>query len=114
MQVEVVSFVLTVPVDSTSEVFDECAVPSDLLSHFMLPCSKKKSNIKILFDISQFIIKHIYYSPTYPIVLGKSKVGDSCTMTGSFPKKDKEQRTELYIFNESFNSEISFLSESTI
>lgn len=47
---EVVSFILAAPVDSTSEVLDECAVPSDFLFCKItgLPCKKKKKKNLIL------------------------------------------------------------------
>lgn len=45
---EVVSFILAAPVDSTSEVLDECAVPSDFLFCKItgLPCKKKNLILK--------------------------------------------------------------------
>lgn len=45
---EVVSFILAAPVDSTSEVLDECAVPSDFLIHKItrLPCNENNLILK--------------------------------------------------------------------
>ena len=46
---EVVSFILAAPVDSTSEVLDECAVPSDFLIWKItgLPCNESNLIVKI-------------------------------------------------------------------
>lgn len=45
---EVVSFILAAPVDSTSEVLDECAVPSDFLigKTIGLPCNESNLILK--------------------------------------------------------------------
>lgn len=45
---EVVSFILAAPVDSTSEVLDECAVPSDFLIHKITgwPCNENNLILK--------------------------------------------------------------------
>lgn len=45
---EVVSFILAAPVDSTSEVLDECAVPSDFLICTIteLPCNENNFILK--------------------------------------------------------------------
>lgn len=50
---EVVSFILAAPVDSTSEVLDECAVPSDFLFCKVtgLPC-KKKNNLILKIELT--------------------------------------------------------------
>lgn len=97
---EVVSFILAAPVDSTSEVLDECAVPSDFLFCKItgLPCKKIILYQKLSWP---FRSKHINYTVLqcfmggvlfliYPTVQGNSKAGFSITGTGSLSYRKKK------------------------
>jgi len=90
---EVVSFILAAPVDSTSEVLDECAVPSDFLICEItgLPCNENNLLLKTELTFQKQTDKQhsinreflIFFFSIYPTVQGNSKAGFSITGTES-------------------------------